>query len=292
MRSMTGYGQGIAQNEKYRVVIDIKSVNGRFLDINAKMPRQLLFAEEQIKKAISKSLVRGTVDVFVNFSSVGENSDITAKVNYDLAKQLYLQSVELGNMLNLQNNIAPKEIMRFNDVVTYEQKEIDKDSLAQLIELATAEAITKLVDARTIEGVALKNDLLQNLSNMLNSLQKVKVILPSVKEDFAEKLKARIAEALGDVTMDETKFLNEVAFFVDKSDINEEVVRLGTHLENFGKLLRETEPVGKKMEFLAQEMLREINTLGSKANNINLTNEVLVLKTENEKIKEQIRNCE
>ena len=292
MRSMTGYGQGIAQNEKYRVVIDIKSVNGRFLDINAKMPRQLLFAEEQIKKTISKSLVRGTVDVFVNFSSVGENSDITAKVNYDLAKQLYLQSVELGNMLNLQNNIAPKEIMRFNDVVTYEQKEIDKDSLAELIELATAEAVTKLVDARTIEGVALKNDLLQNLSNMLNSLQKVKVILPSVKEDFAEKLKARISEALGDVTMDETKFLNEVAFFVDKSDINEEVVRLGTHLENFGKLLQETEPVGKKMEFLAQEMLREINTLGSKANNINLTNEVLVLKTENEKIKEQIRNCE
>ena len=292
MRSMTGYGQGIAQNEKYRVVIDIKSVNGRFLDINAKMPRQLLFAEEQIKKTISKSLVRGTVDVFVNFSSVGENSDITAKVNYDLAKQLYLQSVELGNMLNLQNNIAPKEIMRFNDVVTYEQKEIDKDSLAELIELATVEAVTKLVDARTIEGVALKNDLLQNLSNMINSLQKVKVILPSVKEDFAEKLKARISEALGDVAMDETKFLNEVAFFVDKSDINEEVVRLGTHLENFGKLLQETEPVGKKMEFLAQEMLREINTLGSKANNINLTNEVLVLKTENEKIKEQIRNCE
>lgn len=291
MKSMTGYGRGEAEDSGYKFVVDIKSVNGKFLDITLKAPKFILPIEDKIKKQISSVLSRGSVEVFVNITRQSESLK-NLVVDLPLAKQIMECEENLSNNFNLPRNMTSKDLLRFNGVLTEEEQEIDIEVLGRGLSNAAAGALNELVSMREKEGLNLKIDLKSKIDGIEDCTKRVKEKAPEVVREYHDKIKVRVQELLGETVIDENKLANEVAFFADKADINEEIVRLESHIWQFNQLLDASEPVGKKLEFLSQEITREINTTGSKANNITLTNLVLEMKNLNESIKEQIRNVE
>ena len=291
MKSMTGYGRGEAEEGGYKFVVDIKSVNGKFLDVNIKAPRMILMVEDKLKKQISTYLSRGTVEAYVNVSKLSDSMK-NLVVDMPLAKQIMDCEASLSSEFNLPKNMTSKDLLRFNGVLTEEEQEIGLEVLESGLTKAFEGALTSLVAMREKEGVNLKADLKSKIDGIEKCVCQIKTKAPTVVREFHDKIKLRVQELLADVVLDETKLANEVAFFADKADINEEIVRLESHILQFNNLIADNAPVGKKLEFLSQEITREINTTGSKANNIELTNLVLEMKNLNESIKEQIRNVE
>ena len=294
MQSMTGYGKGtIALSQNY--VIELKSVNGRFLDINVKAGKQFLPYENEIKRYLQSRLSRGTVDVIISRAgSAEEASGLNVVINTDLAQKIAEQNKLLADALNIPENMTAKDLLRFEKVMSVETVEEDPDALKKALFEGLIAATDALLVERQKEGENLKADLKEHLDEMESLTNFAKQKAPQVVEEYAQKLEARLNEILSAkmVELDQTLLLNEVAIFADKADVNEEISRLFSHLKRFNELLVANRPIGKEIEFLSQEMTREINTLGSKANNIELTNCVLKLKCENEKIKEQLRNVE
>lgn len=291
MRSMTGFGRGESENSTHKVTVDIKSVNGKFLDINVKMGKNFLSVEEDIKNIIKAKQTRGTIDVFVSVLDKGVSAP-TLVINFDLAKEIYNESAKISSQLNIPNNISAKDLLKFDDVMEIDTNSIEIESISKLIKLATEVAVNNMSVMQETEGKKMQADLKDKINQMSNVVEKIKSFAPEAIEEFRNKLKQRISEALVDTSLDMNRFLNEVAYYVDKTDINEEIVRLHSHINQFNKLILDTEPVGKRLEFLTQEITREINTTGSKVSNINLTTLVLEAKNINETIKEQIRNVE
>lgn len=291
MRSMTGFGRGESENSTHKVTVDIKSVNGKFLDINVKMGKNFLSVEEDIKNIIKAKQTRGTIDVFVSVLDKGVSAP-TLIINFDLAKEIYNESAKISSQLNIPNNISAKDLLKFDDVMEIDTNSIEIESISKLIKLATEVAVNNMSVMQETEGKKMQADLKDKINQMSNVVEKIKSFAPEAIEEFRNKLKQRISEALVDTSLDMNRFLNEVAYYVDKTDINEEIVRLHSHINQFNKLILDTEPVGKRLEFLTQEITREINTTGSKVSNINLTTLVLEAKNINETIKEQIRNVE
>lgn len=291
MRSMTGFGRGESENSTHKVTVDIKSVNGKFLDINVKMGKNFLSVEEDIKNIIKAKQTRGTIDVFVSVLDKGVSAP-TLVINFDLAKEIYNESAKISSQLNIPNNISAKDLLKFDDVMEIDTNSIEIESISKLIKLATEVAVNNMSVMQETEGKKMQADLKDKINQMSNVVEKIKSFAPEAIEEFRNKLKQRISEALVDTSLDMNRFLNEVAYYVDKSDINEEIVRLHSHINQFNKLILDTDPVGKRLEFLTQEITREINTTGSKVSNINLTTLVLEAKNINETIKEQIRNVE
>lgn len=291
MVSMTGFGRGEAEKDGYNFVVDIKSVNGKFLDVSIKAPKTVLVVEDKLRKQISNKLNRGTVDVFVTITKQG----LTCKnlvVDYLLAEQILKGAEGLSDRFNLPTTITSKDLLRFNGVLVEEEDKISTETLEAGLLEALEIALNELLKMRKIEGELLNADLKQKIDGISSCLTKVKNKAPEVVTEYYEKIKSRVQELLEGVEIDENRLASEVAFFADKADINEEIVRLESHIIQFNNLLGESIPVGKKFEFLSQEITREINTMGSKANNITLTNLVLEMKNLNESIKEQIRNVE
>ncbi|MGN1259468.1 MAG: YicC/YloC family endoribonuclease [Christensenellales bacterium] len=291
MRSMTGFGRGESENSTHKVTVDIKSVNGKFLDINVKMGKNFLSVEEDIKNIIKAKQTRGTIDVFVSVLDKGVSAP-TLVINFDLAKEIYNESAKISSQLNIPNNISAKDLLKFDDVMEIDTNSIEIESISKLIKLATEVAVNNMSVMQETEGKKMQADLKDKINKISNVVEKIKSFAPEAIEEFRNKLKQRISEALVDTPLDMNRFLNEVAYYVDKTDINEEIVRLHSHINQFNKLILDTEPVGKRLEFLTQEITREINTTGSKVSNINLTTLVLEAKNINETIKEQIRNVE
>lgn len=291
MRSMTGFGRGESENSTHKVTVDIKSVNGKFLDINVKMGKNFLSVEEDIKNIIKAKQTRGTIDVFVSVLDKGVSAP-TLVINFDLAKEIYNESAKISSQLNIPNNISAKDLLKFDDVMEIDTNSIEIEFISKLIKLATEVAVNNMSVMQETEGKKMQADLKDKINQMSNVVEKIKSFAPEAIEEFRNKLKQRISEALVDTSLDMNRFLNEVAYYVDKTDINEEIVRLHSHINQFNKLILDTEPVGKRLEFLTQEITREINTTGSKVSNINLTTLVLEAKNINETIKEQIRNVE
>lgn len=291
MKSMTGYGKGIATKDNFSVIIELKSVNHRFLDLTTKIPRSYLFADDLIKKAISKSFSRGHIDVYFNTEdNREEQKDID--INFSLAKQYFDSAEKLKGMLNVENDYTASSLLRISDVVTVKEKEENEEELINLVGSACAQAVNNLYLMRINEGERLSKDLFDKFNIISEDLLKVEAYAPQVKEFYREKLKLRIAESLETVPYDEARLLNEVAFFADKSCIDEEITRLKSHLKEAQSYFNLDEPVGKKFDFLIQEINREINTIGSKSNDTTLTALVLNMKNELEKIREQIQNIE
>ncbi len=294
VKSMTGFGRGEYSDEKRSIVAEIKSVNHRYSDITVKMPRRYAFAEEPIKALVKKTAPRGKIDVCIQL--VNADADETnLQLNADLAKLYYEKLSELKDLIPQMSGEADlRMIALMPDVIKSTPEIEDEEAIMNCLKAAVCKALENFDSMRSVEGAKLAEDILERNNTILNTRNEIEVYAPEVKVLYMQKLKDRIADLLGkEAQVPEDRILTEAAVFADKSDITEELVRLKSHCAQLVEIINNGgESVGKKLDFLVQEMNRESNTIGSKANDINITNKVLILKAEIEKIREQVQNLE
>ena len=289
MYSMTGYGKAEYSENGLEIIVEMKSVNNRFLDFNGKYPRAFVSFEDTIRKTVQSKLARGRVDMFVTLNDNRERA-VSLSVDEALAKAYVKAAEKIFLETGVENDLTASVLMRMPNVVS-EDAEKNEEDLKDLVLKLVSEACDNLNQMRKTEGEKLEAEILSHLSIIEKTVDKIKARAPEIKNEYREKLKARIEEFLEDVKYDETRLLNEVAFFADKSNIDEEIARLYSHISQFKKIC-EGELAGRKLDFLVQEFNREANTVCSKANDAELTSYALELKCEIEKIREQIQNLE
>ena len=291
IKSMTGYGKAEKSIEQRMYQIEIKSVNHRYLDISVKMPKQLSYLEEEIKKIISSKVKRGKVDVFISFennSAQGKN----IQINTDIAKIYISELRKLAEQENISSNIEVTEISKYPDVLSIQNVE-DEEIIKQEILEVTKVATEQLVNMKQLEGEKIAEDLINRINAIKEKIKEISSLSTGLIQEYVVKLEGRIKELLVGQEIDESRLAQEVVIYADKCSIEEEVTRLKSHIFQFEKLLKETNgTIGKKLDFIIQEMNRETNTIGSKANNLEITNGVIDIKTELEDIREQVQNIE
>lgn len=290
IKSMTGYGRASYNIDLREYQVEVKSVNHRYLDISIKMPKILSYLEDDIKKLISSKLKRGKVDIFINFE---DKSAKTKKINinFELAKMYINELRTLAKQENLLSNIEVTEISKYPDVLTIQENQEEEKVKEELLNVAK-EAIENLINMRKIEGEKIAKDLNTRIEQIQEKVKKISLSSTGLIEEYVVKLEKRIKEVLKIKEIDEARLAQEVVIYADKCSIEEEVTRLNSHIQQFEKLLNSNEAIGKKLDFITQEMNRETNTIGSKANNLEITNEVIDIKTQLENIREQIQNIE
>ncbi len=292
MKSMTGYGRGVASRNNRTVSVEIKSVNNRFLDIACKLPKSLMYIDDTIQKAVRSSLSRGSVDVYFSYDNKSETSK-QVEIDVKLAEQYVNAAKDLRAAFRLEGDYNVTALLRTPDVVSVTVPDDDREEVIGLTKLATSEALAKLDDMRLVEGKSIYDDLTTLVNNLQAYLDLAVARAPKVVTEYKNNLRVRIKELLDGTDPDEARIMTEAAFFADKADINEEISRLGSHICQFRSICAETGvSLGRRLDFLSQEMVREVNTMGSKSNDITLTGYVVAMKNEVEKIKEQIRNVE
>ena len=290
IKSMTGFGKysGSFENREYQ--IEIKSVNHRYLDISIKLPRQLSYLEEIIKKVVNSKLKRGKIDIvftFENFSEEGRN----VRINKDLAK-LYIKELrELANEEGISSNIEVTDIAKFPDILNIKTDQDDDTIKKEAIDVLE-KALDQLIEMRSIEGSKIAEDLLKRIEVIEDKVIKISEKSTGLIQEYVVKLEGRIKEILQTDEIDKSRIAQEVVIYADKCSIEEEVTRLKSHVLQFKNLLQVDDAVGKKLDFLVQEMNRETNTIGSKSSCLEITNSVIDIKTELENIREQIQNIE
>lgn len=297
IKSMTGFGRGEYTDGKRNMVVEIKTVNHRYADITIKMPRRYSFAEDKIKSAIKAHLRRGKADVFIMVENIGD-SDVSVQINEELAKQYLEKMVSLRDALGepegFNDQLSLLQIAGLPDVIKTTPAAEDEEEIMQALLIPTLQAAENLDKMRTAEGEKLAEDLLAKGENLKTLLDQIAVRAPQVATDYTAKLRERITELIGNsVQIPEDRILVEAAIFADKCAIDEEITRLNSHIMQLRDIVSTSnQPDGKKLDFLVQEMNREANTIGSKANDITITGYVLDLKSEIEKIREQVQNIE
>ena len=291
IRSMTGYGKQSLNVEKREYQVEIKSVNHRYLDINIKLPKSISYLEDTIKKEISAKIKRGKIDVFITFENNSqEGKNIT--INKELAKLYIEQLKELAQEEKILNNIEVMDIAKLPDILIVKNDEEDEKIQNELIEVVQG-TISKIIEMKNIEGNKIEQDLLQRIDKIENKIVEISAKSTGLIEEYVVKLEKRIKEILKTEELDKSRLAQEVVIYADKCSIEEEVTRLKSHIYQFRNLIsNNNETIGKKLDFLIQEMNRETNTIGSKANNLEITNGVIDIKTELEDIREQIQNIE
>jgi len=291
IRSMTGYGRGEAQEAGTVFTVEIKTVNHRYSDVSIKIPRQMSFLEDKVRNIVNKSLSRGKIDIFISY----ENSDDDSKnavVDEPLARAYINALCHLRDEYNLTDDITVSLVAKFPDVVKIETADEDEEKLWSTLKKAVESGIASLIQMRENEGQKLKNDLIIKSEIISKSLLEIKKRSPNVVNEYRQKLQCRISELLGQTTVDESRIAMETAMFADRCSIDEEIVRLDSHLQQLSATLNIEQSIGRKLDFLIQEMIREINTIGSKANDLEIIKEVLDIKSEIEKMREQVQNIE
>ena len=290
IKSMTGYGKANLSKEEREYQVEIKSVNHRYLDISVKMPRVLSYLEEAVKKEISSQVKRGKIDVFITFeNNSSEGKEI--KINTEIAK-IYIDELKrLAKQENILANIEVTEISKFPDVLSIQNKQEDETIQSELLE-TVSQATEKLVQMRATEGSKIAEDLLIRIQAIQEKVEEISSLSTGLIEEYVVKLESRIKEIARNQEMDESRLAQEVVIYADKCSVEEEITRLKSHILQFEKLLHTEESIGKKLDFIIQEMNRETNTIGSKANHLEITNDVIDVKTELENIREQIQNIE
>jgi len=293
IKSMTGFGRGEYTDGKRRIVTEIKSVNHRYTDIGVKMPRRYLFAEEKVKNIVKSIAKRGKIDVSIMVEHLTED-DINIKLNEMVAKQYYDNLTELKNKFALTGEISLALVSALPDVLRAIPDIEDEEEVATALAVSAKLAAENLDNMRSVEGNKLAEDILMRGDLIKNIASKIEVLAPEVATAHYEKLRERIKELTGNIIeLPEERIATEAAIFADKSSIVEELVRLNSHVEQLANIIKKSnQPDGKKLDFLVQEMNREANTIGSKANNIEITNMMLEIKSEIEKIREQVQNVE
>lgn len=290
IKSMTGYGRGQAQVDGLSFSVEIRTVNHRYGDINIKAPRLLMPLEGQIKKLVAAQVKRGKVDVFITQEST-EQVAARPKLNKPLADAYMQVFQQVTEDYDLSGGVTLNLLLAQKDVLTLEDANVEEQALSSCLTSALDAALQALLVMRKKEGEATADDIRQRLDLLGELLAKIVVRAPQVSIEWQQKLKERL-ERLGDDAGDPQRVAQEIAIFADRCDISEEVTRFKSHLEQFGGLLEQVEPVGRQMDFLVQELNREANTMGSKSNDAELTRQVVLLKSELEKIREQVQNIE
>lgn len=293
IKSMTGFGRGEYTDGKRTIIAEIKSVNHRYSDITVKMPRRYGFAEDKIKNTIKETLSRGKIDVSIIVENITEN-DVNIKLNSMLAKQYVDNLKELKETFGVDGEITLQFLATLPDVMKAIPDVEDEEEITKAILIPVAEAAKNLESMRAVEGDKLAEDLIAKGANIKSILDRIEERAPQVAAAHTEKLRERIAELLGgNVQIPEDRILVEAAIFADKCAIDEEITRLNSHLIQLKDIITTAkQPVGKKLDFLVQEMNREANTIGSKSNDITITGHMLDIKSEIEKIREQVQNIE
>lgn len=291
LRSMTGYGRAKYEIDFREYIIEIKSVNNRYSDISVKMPRNISFLEDYVRKIIQNQITRGKVEVFITFvnnSDKGRNIEI----NKELAKKYIEEMQKLASETNIGSNIEVIDVMKMPDVLTTSMVSEDEELIKEEITKCLQEAIKNFIEMREIEGNKIKEDLESRIYKISEKINQINAISTGLTREYVVKLEKRVNELLKPNTVDETRLAQEIVLYSDKCSVEEEITRMKSHISQFLNLLEDNSSNGKKIDFLIQEMNRETNTIGSKANNLEITNYVVDIKTELENIREQIQNIE
>ena len=290
IKSMTGYGRAMLSENSREYQVEIKSVNHRYLDISVKIPKALSYLEEVVKKEISSKVKRGKIDVFITFENNStQGRDI--KINTELA-HLYIKELkELAEKEGILSNIEVTEISKLPEVLNIQNNQSDETIETELITVVR-DATKNLIEMRKVEGSKIAQDLLVRIEEIQSKIKEISKFSTRLIEEYVVKLKERIKELLQNQEIDQARLSQEVVIYADKCSIEEEITRLDSHITQFINLLNSKEAIGKKLDFIIQEMNRETNTIGSKANSLEITNEVINIKTQLENIREQIQNIE
>ena len=291
IKSMTGYGRAQGTFSGGDITVEIKSVNNRYLDCGVKLPRGYAYLEEGVKSLVQKSISRGKVDVFITINAAGADN-VTISVNEPVAKGYIDAMRQLVEQYGIQDDISASAISRFSDVFIVEKQEQDENEVKSAISTVVAQALAAFDAMRTREGEALKTDLLQKAEGILALVSKVEERSPVTVKAYRERLTAKMQEVLEDRQIDEARIIQEAAIYADKVAVDEETVRLRSHVDQLESMLTEGGVIGRKLDFLMQEMNREANTIGSKGNDVEQARNVVNIKSELEKIREQIQNIE
>ncbi|MFZ7103127.1 MAG: YicC/YloC family endoribonuclease [Peptococcaceae bacterium] len=291
MRSMTGYGRGEGEGNGKKFTVEIKSINHRYLETVIKQPRQYMLLEEKIRRLVQQYLQRGRVELYIKVEETGEKKP-EIKVDKDNAIAYYNSLKDLAHCLDIYPNINIHQLVTLPEVIKLEEREDDLEDIWLNLEKALLQALENLLIMRNAEGESLKNDLTQRIQVLKDLTSQINSRSPFVIEEYREKLKARIAELLDETQYDENRLIQEVIYFAEKSNITEELVRLDSHFQQFLQAVKSDESIGRKLDFLVQELNRETNTIGSKANDLAISRLVVEMKSEVEKIREQVQNIE
>ena len=291
IKSMTGFGRERIVNESREILVEIKSVNHRYLEFSAKTPRAYGYLDEKLKELLKTSISRGKVEVSVSiYNQEGINAE--TEINKELAKG-YLNALRnSADELDLKDDLTLSKIMKLSDIFTVVKKTEDEEVIWNEVKAVAESAVEKFVEMRTVEGEKMYADISSRLDYLEDAVGKIENRTPSVLEGYKQRLYDKIKETIGDREVDDQRVITEVAIFADKIAVDEETVRLRSHISQFRDLINSTEPVGRKLDFLIQEMNREVNTTGSKAQDLTITQLVVDMKSEIEKIREQIQNIE
>ena len=291
IKSMTGFGRSTYENEGREYIVEIKSVNNRFNDVNIKMPRNLNYLEDKIRKQILNNISRGKVEVSIQLNN---NSDLGKKINLntDIAKKYIEELKKLTQETSIIDNINIMDVAKFPDVLNIRIDEEAEEVIEKELFTALDSAIDSFLDMRQKEGSKIKVDLENRIEVIKQKIEQISSISAGLVDEYVVKLEARVKELLKTEELDKSRLMQEVVIYADKCSVEEEVTRLRSHIYQLRYLINSEEPIGKKMDFLIQEMNRETNTIGSKANNLEITNTVVDIKTILEDIREQIQNIE
>lgn len=291
IKSMTGFGRcEVAENNR-KFTVEMKSVNHRYLDVNIKMPKKLNFFESAIRAELKNYISRGKVDLFISYEDYTENH-ASIRYNRELAAEYRKYLRQMGEEFGLEDDVRVSTLSRYSEVFTMEEQNVDEEELWKELQRAIRGAAEGFVQTRVVEGEHLRDDLIQKLDGMLELVDFIAERSPRIVQEYRQKLEERVKELLGDAQVDESRLLTEVTIFADKVCVDEELVRLRSHIETTKSTLQEGGSIGRKLDFIAQEMNREANTTLSKSNDLEVSNCAIELKTEIEKVREQIQNIE
>lgn len=290
-KSMTGYGSAQLVNQGFELSCEIKSVNHRFLDTQIRIPRRYMLLEEKAKDLLKKSFSRGRLDININVKRSGTRHE-AIKVDKEMAMAYYKSLKDLADYLQISADFELIELFRLPDVFTLDEQEDNLDELWILLEPLLQSSASQVLEMRIVEGASLVADMQQRCDYLLEQVDRIESRSPQVVEEYRQKLMRRIKELLDQTDLDEQRLMGEVAVFADRSSITEELVRLRSHIKQFHALLEQDDSIGRKGDFLIQEMFREINTVASKANDLDIARLAVDSKAELEKIREQLQNLE
>jgi uncharacterized protein (TIGR00255 family) len=291
IKSMTGFGRcEVAENNR-KFTVEMKAVNHRYLDVNIKMPKKLNFFESSIRNELKNYITRGKIDLFITYEDLSENTS-NVHYNQELAAEYLKYLRQMQQDFGLEDDIRVSTLSKYPDVFTMEENDGDEEEIWKELKKALDGAAEMFVQSRIVEGENLKNDLIAKLDNMLKLVDFIAERSPQIIAEYRQKLQEKVKEMLGDNTVDENRLVTEVTIFADKVCVDEEMVRLRSHVETTKNALIEGGSIGRKLDFIAQEMNREANTILSKSNDLEISNCGIELKTEIEKVREQIQNIE
>lgn len=291
LKSMTGFGRAVEEIDGYVITVEIKSVNHRYFDFSSRIPRQYGFLDDKLKSYINSKVSRGKVECYVSVDAL-DTEDAAVVINKTLASAYVKALKELAEEYSLKEDFGTAFVSRLPDVFVLKKADEDEEKIWQLVKSVTDEAIEKFIQMRAVEGAKMKEDVASRAEYILDCVFFIEERSPQTVKEYNDKLVERVHEIIGDVSLDEQRIIQEVAVYADKVAVAEETVRLRSHIAQLKTFLESEEPIGRKMDFLVQEINRETNTIGSKANDVDIARKVVDIKAEVEKIREQIQNIE